>query len=85
MQWQGDYSEGAFVTLVGIVSEIWNNDDKSLGGMMTTIREKFINNPDENFIDMYYLVISYLYAILIGIKIKNPMSATTPSLNAICK
>lgn len=49
MQWQGDYSEGVFVTLVGIMSEVWNNDDKSLGGMMATIREKFIENPDENY------------------------------------
>ena len=49
MQWQGDYSEGVLVTLSGIVKEVWNNDDKSLGGMMTTIREKFINNPDENY------------------------------------
>ena len=49
MQWQGDYSEGALVTLMGIVKEVWNNDDKSLGGMMSTIREKFINNPDENY------------------------------------
>lgn len=49
MQWQGDYSEGVFVTLMGIVNEVWNNDDKSLGGMMATIREKFIENPDENY------------------------------------
>jgi hypothetical protein len=49
MQWQGDYSEGVFVTLMGIMSEVWNNDDKSLGGMMATIREKFIENPDENY------------------------------------
>lgn len=49
MQWQGDYSEGVFVTLMGIMQEVWNNDDKSLGGMMATIREKFINNPDENY------------------------------------
>lgn len=49
MQWQGDYSEGVFVTLMGIMSEVWNNDDKSLSGMMTTIREKFIENPDENY------------------------------------
>lgn len=49
MQWQGDYSEGVFVTLCGIVSEVWNNDDKSLGGMMATIREKFLENPDENY------------------------------------
>ena len=48
-QWQGDYAEGVFVTLTGIVQEIWNNDDKSLGGMLTTVREKFINNPDENY------------------------------------
>ena len=49
MQWQGDYSEGVLVTLFGIMREVWNNDDKSLGGMMTTIREKFIENPDENY------------------------------------
>lgn len=49
LQWQGDYAEGVFVTLMGIAKEVWNNDDKSLGGMMTTIREKFINNPDENY------------------------------------
>ena len=34
---------------MGIAKEVWNNDDKSLGGMMSTIREKFINNPDENY------------------------------------
>ena len=34
---------------MGIVNEVWNNDDKSLGGMMATIREKFIENPDENY------------------------------------
>lgn len=49
MQWQGDYAEGVFVTLMGIAKEVWNNDDKSLGGMLDTIREKFINNPDENY------------------------------------
>lgn len=49
MQWQGDYAEGVLVTLAGIVREVWNNDDKSLGGMISTIREKFINNPDENY------------------------------------
>ena len=49
MQWQGDYAEGVLVTLAGIVREVWNNDDKSLGGMLETIREKFINNPDENY------------------------------------
>lgn len=49
LQWQGDYAEGVFVTLMGIAKEVWNNDDKSLGGMMTTIREKYINNPDENY------------------------------------
>lgn len=49
MQWQGDYAEGVLVTLAGIMREVWNNDDKSLGGMMSTIREKFINNPDENY------------------------------------
>ena len=48
-QWQGDYAEGVFVTLAGIVQEVWNNDDKSLGGMLETVREKFINNPDENY------------------------------------
>lgn len=49
MQWQGDYSEGVFVTLMGICSEVWNNDDKSLSGMLTTIRDKFLENPDENY------------------------------------
>lgn len=49
MQWQGDYSEGVLVTLMGIATEVWNNDDKSLGGMMTTIRDKFLENPDENY------------------------------------
>lgn len=48
-QWQGDYSEGVLVTLGGIIQEIWNNDDKSLGGMLKTVREKFIENPDENY------------------------------------
>lgn len=48
-QWQGDYAEGVFVTLWGIVKEVWNNDNKSLGGMMETIRTKFLENPDENY------------------------------------
>jgi hypothetical protein len=26
-----------------------NNDDKSLNGMLKTVREKFIYNPDENY------------------------------------
>ena len=71
MQWQGDYSEGVFVTLVGIVSEVWNNDDKSLGGMMATIREKFIENPDENYRRCYVSNLKILaydacMAILLG-------------------
>lgn len=48
-RWQGDYSEGVLVTLTGIMQEVWNNDDKSLGGMLATIREKYTNNPDENY------------------------------------
>ena len=48
-QWQGDYSEGVFVTLTGILKEIWNNDDKSLGGILDTVKEKFTENPDENY------------------------------------
>ena len=48
-QWQGDYAEGVLVTMAGIARELWNSDDKTLGGMMSTIREKFINNPDENY------------------------------------
>jgi hypothetical protein len=35
--------------MAGIARELWNSDDKTLGGMMATIREKFINNPDENY------------------------------------
>ena len=31
------------------MQEVWNNDDKSLGGMLATIREKYTNNPDENY------------------------------------
>ena len=34
---------------------------------------KEFNSPDKKFIDIYYLVICYIYAILIGIKIKNPI------------
>lgn len=48
-QWQGDYSEGVLVTLASICREVWNNDDKTFGGMLETINEKFINNPDENY------------------------------------
>ena len=71
MQWQGDYSEGVFVTLTGIISEIWNNDDKSLGGMLQTVREKFINNSDENYRRCYITNLKLLAfdtcaAILLG-------------------
>lgn len=70
-QWQGDYSEGVFVTLMGIVQEVWNNDDKSLGGMMSTIREKFIENPDENYRRCYIsnlkiLAFDAMAAIMLG-------------------
>lgn len=34
---------------------------------------KEFNSSDKEFIDIYYLVICYIYAILIGIKIKNPI------------
>lgn len=49
LQWQGDYVEGIFVTLASIVSAIWQNDDKSFGGMWSTIKDNFINNPDERY------------------------------------
>ena len=70
-QWQGDYSEGVFVTLMGIVQEVWNNDDKSLGGMMSTIREKFLENPDENYRRCYVtnlkiLAFDAMAAIMLG-------------------
>ena len=70
-QWQGDYAEGVFVTLMGIVQEVWNNDDKSLGGMMSTIREKFIENPNENYRRCYItnlkiLAFDALAAIMLG-------------------
>lgn len=70
-QWQGDYAEGVFVTLMGIVQEVWNNDDKSLGGMMSTIREKFLENPDENYRRCYVtnlkiLAFDAMAAIMLG-------------------
>lgn len=34
---------------------------------------KEFNSSDKEFIDIHYLVICYIYAILIGIKIKNPI------------
>jgi hypothetical protein len=34
---------------MGIMREVWNNDDKSFDGMMATIREKYLENPDENY------------------------------------
>ena len=49
LRWQGDYAEGVIVTLSCIAREIWNSDDKSFNGVLATIREKFINNPDENY------------------------------------
>lgn len=71
-QWQGDYSEGVFVTIAGIFNEIWNNDDKSLGGIMATIKEKFIENPDENYRRCYVsnlkiLAYDICMAIMLGL------------------
>lgn len=34
---------------------------------------KEFNSPSKEFIDIYYLVVSYIYAILIAIKIKKPI------------
>lgn len=71
IQWQGDYSEGVIVTLAGICKEIWNNDDKSLGGMLSTIKEKFTENPDERYRRCYVsnlklLAFDMISAILLG-------------------
>lgn len=71
LQWQGDYSEGVFVTLTSICREVWNNDDKSFGGMLQTIKDKFTHNPDENYRRCYITnlkLIAYdtIAAILLG-------------------
>lgn len=49
LKWQGDYAEGVLVTLFSMGRELWYSDDKSFNGMLSTLREKFLNHPDENY------------------------------------